>query len=179
MVIGLAIGRFDLASVAFQRGLLALGAGMTVAGYGLSWVLQRFLDVPHPGEIRPTSAFDLRPMLSAAAHSGTWFDVEGSAGLAMVVLALGLISANRAPQLVHPLVAAGAMSLTIYSVHVISMHWLVPGTATQYAQFAVAVMVALVGATVWKRLVGPVPLEWVLSRVSHATARIAPPARAP
>ncbi|MDO5496192.1 MAG: hypothetical protein Q4G64_10785, partial [bacterium] len=59
--------------------------------------------------------------LVSAPHSGGIGEVVGSSGVAMMVIAGGLLIAPRAAWLLAPLAALGSMSLSIYTLHVVSV----------------------------------------------------------
>jgi uncharacterized protein len=126
-----------------------------------------------------TIAFDYSSLVSIDAHSGTPFEVIGSGGFAMAVLALSLLAARRRVirWVLYPIAAVGAMALTAYSVHVVVIFALGSGFAFAYADnwlYLWFVLGALVVCTTWTTLVGRGPLEQVLTRVSRQTAALVP-----
>ena len=160
-----------------------------------------------PGEITPESAADwgaggggdegpgltlptADQLLGTSAHSGTTPEVLGSGGVALAVLGACLVISEalgrrRLGWLVAPVVAVGAMSLTVYSVHLVGLavttqlsggvvgdpsgepSWLVGG-GWLYLTFAGA---ALVLCPLWLRLAGRGPLERLLTWVGRRAVR--------
>jgi hypothetical protein len=163
---GLVVARSDLrdrrtAAIALVGGLLA-----SVVGY---------------------AAGQLIPGVSAAAHSGSTAEVLGSGGLAVAIVgAFSLLDSasglgERVARVVRfvlaPVAAAGAMALTLYTVHAIVLgiirwtadrpeRWQAPdGT---FLAFTAA---ALVIAAVWRRFVGTGPLELGLRALTRLVLR--------
>ena len=143
-----------------------------------------------PGVVWPTAD----QLLGTAAHSGTTPEVLGSGGVALAVIGVCLVVSEalgrrRLGWLVAPVVAVGAMSLTVYSAHLVGLavttqlsggysggssdgwsaepSWLVGG-AWLYLLFAGA---ALVLCPLWLRLVGRGPLERLLTWVGRRAVR--------
>jgi hypothetical protein len=107
-----------------------------------------------------------------APHSGTPFALAHSIGTAMVVLGACLLVARVAPWLLWPLAAAGSMTFTLYSLHVVAFGWDI-GRNEPAALLAVHVVLALVLACVWRATVGHGPLEALaaaLDRKARAAA---------
>jgi uncharacterized membrane protein len=108
VIAGMALGRLDLSSGTVQKRLAALGAALTAAAYGMSLLLAgkgalRSLaeggsssggsgsmppasgSVPLDGGSLPEMPASL--LLTAGPHSGTTFDIIGSVGVAILVIA--------------------------------------------------------------------------------------------
>ena len=96
---------------------------------------------------------------------GRWkFALSATICTAVAVLAVCMLAA-RGPALrwLAPFIAAGAMPLSIYTVHVIGVE-ITEALLPPLAGLAVHIVAALVFATVWVRFVSPRgPLEWPLS----------------
>lgn len=139
VLVGMAVGRLDLKRLSVQLGLL--GAGLTGAivakvvsaqlldqGGGL----QVLLNTP-AGQTRPLEAMlDVGLtgidqsgtwwwLAVSAPHSGTPFDLLHVAGSAMAVIAVCLMLTRKHRNWLLPLSATGAMTLTLYSLHVAVM----------------------------------------------------------
>ncbi len=118
------------------------------------------------------SDVDLRALGGAAPHSGTPFEVVGSAGVALGVIALCLMVADRVRWLVFPLAATGAMALTAYCGHVVAIAlleeslWDMSGNQV-YLWF---VLVTLAVASLWRLTLGRGPLERLLTWSSRRVA---------
>ena len=82
-------------------------------------------------------------------------------------LGLCLLVARRAEHVLLPLVAAGSMTLTLYSAHLLGLF-----LELHYEQpvlwFLVHVLVGTVFAVLWHRTRGQGPLERVVGRAAHA-----------
>jgi uncharacterized membrane protein len=151
--------------------LLALGAAPTLTSpedraRGATWLT--LLDSEAGGVLPPRS----EALLLAVPHSGTTFDLVGTTGSALACLGLCLL-AVRVPWLrvlSHPVAAAGTMTLTLYTAHVlvIAQDW---GRGDSAWFYVVHVAVALLVATVWLRFARRGPMEEAVHRVSRTVAR--------
>jgi uncharacterized membrane protein YeiB len=165
---GLLCARADLTRLRTQLGMVATGVVAAVAGYG-------------------TAA--LVPGITAEAHSGSVAEVVGSGGVAVAIIgAASLVGglpgvAGRVLRTVlYPVAAAGAMALTLYTVHAIALALVrqaVSGGAERWVYpagiLAVLIASSLIVGTLWRALLGQGPLEWVLKRVSGlASPRVRP-----
>jgi uncharacterized membrane protein len=171
ILVGMAVGRCDLGSPRVRARLLSGGATLAVLGYGAGWLSTRWWGQAAStqawveGELGSRSA-SLAWLSGAAPHSGTTFEIVGSVGVALVAIAGCLVLAERAPRATFPLVAVGAMALTVYTAHVIApavLDWDFDGIATWLA--FIAVMIVL--ATGWRMVLGQGPLERLLSTSSR------------
>jgi uncharacterized membrane protein YeiB len=104
-----------------------------------------------------------------APHSTTPLDLVHTTGTALLVLGALLLAAGalrgRTGLLLEPLAAAGAMPLTLYSLHVVVLAVVDGGDPLRF--WAVQAVVALVVATAWRRLVGRGPLEALLAALTR------------
>jgi uncharacterized membrane protein len=128
----------------------------------------------------------LVPGLTAAAHSDSSLEVLASGGVAVGIIgALSLLDSatsagERAARVIRcalaPLAAAGAMALTLYVAHAVVLA-IIAGSASdgrsQMPGWALPVFVggSLVIAPLWRRFVGPGPLEAVLRTITRLTLR--------
>ena len=121
--------------------------------------------------------FDLRSLLSIEPHSGTPFEVVGSGGFALAVIALALLASRRRVirTILYPIACVGAMALTAYSVHIVAIFALAGAAFAGVDNwlYLAFVVVALVGCTAWTTFVGRGPLERFITVVSHRTAELA------
>lgn len=188
IVAGMALARLDLAAAAVQRRVAALGASLTLLGYGLS----RLLGGPaalkstaesgplgiDSGAMPPLGSGDVPQMpasslLLAGPHSGTTFDIVGSVGFAILVIVGATAAMQHLPRLrrlATPLIAVGAMSLTAYVGHfvVMSAFALMPGKSgapsnASWTPLLVLILGAMVFATIWSRFFRRGPLEYLLN----------------
>jgi uncharacterized membrane protein YeiB len=114
-------------------------------------------------------------LLVAAPHSGTPFEVAGATGTALLVLAGCLVLADAAGWLLYPLAAAGSMSLTVYTGHIVVIAAL--GMSFQdVAPFRLEAFVlgSLVFASLWRAVFRRGPLEAPLAALADVTAAAVP-----
>ena len=176
ILVGMAVGRSDLGSPQV-RARLSGGAALAVLGYGTGWLTTRWWGQAASTQAWVDGEIDSRSrslawLSGAAPHSGTTFEIVGSVGVALIVIAVCLVAAERLPKTTSPLVAVGAMALTAYTGHILAPAVLdrdFDGVATWLA--FIAVMVVL--ATGWRRLLGQGPLERLLSSSSRRAAALA------
>jgi uncharacterized membrane protein YeiB len=99
-------------------------------------------------------------------------EVAGSVGVALVVIAVGLVVTERLPRATSPLVAVGAMALTVYTGHVVAPAVLdrdFDGAATWLGSSAAMVVLS----SGWRPALGQGPLERLLSSSSRRAAALA------
>ncbi|WP_105031572.1 heparan-alpha-glucosaminide N-acetyltransferase domain-containing protein [Arthrobacter ruber] len=188
LLIGMVIGRLDLSRLGVQLGLLvagtiaAVGARFVSAqllgpGGGLAALLQTpdgrrypleaMLDVGLAGVDQSGSWWWLAV---SAPHSGTTLDLVHVAGSAAAVVAVCLLLTRRFPQALLPLSAPGAMTLTLYSLHICVMSWadqLVP-LPDPLQLFWVQVLAAVALGILFQRLHARGPLELLTSGAANA-----------
>ncbi|MGR6963819.1 heparan-alpha-glucosaminide N-acetyltransferase domain-containing protein [Geodermatophilus sp. URMC 61] len=181
---GLAIGRLDLTSRRVAGWLFGGGVALAVA----TQVASRVMLYPLGGLDRLIAADGLRGdraqiattllwapegssswwyLALPAPHSHTTFDALNSVGSAMAVLGASLlltrISALR--RVLAPVEAAGAMTLTLYSAHVllVAVGVFEDSEAVQYLFFVVS---AMVFAVLWRHWRAQGPLEELVGRAA-------------
>lgn len=166
LLAGLVLARSDLRDRSTAAIALVGGAFAAVVGYGAALLV---------------------PGVDASAHSGTTAEVVASGGVALAVIgALSLLdsatgvgeSVARVVRFVlAPLAGAGAMALTLYVAHAIvlavardaaggSPRWSPPDGI-----LPALVIGALVIGPLWRRLLGPGPLEAGLRALTRLVTR--------
>lgn len=136
LLIGMLIGRLRLGELPVQTGLVAAGitaaAGAKFLSYyllldkggleailatnsGRIWPLEQMMEVNLAG-VKQTGSWWW--LAVSGPHSGTPLDLLHTAGTAAAVVGVCLLLTRARPNLLLPLSAAGAMTLTLYSVHV-------------------------------------------------------------
>lgn len=194
ILLGLALGRLSLSGVTTQirmcvGGAVAAGAAALASGL-LMFPLgayERILSVSSltEGEITKTLEFggpvpvDSWAWLATdAPHTNTPFSVIGAAGWAVLALGGFLLATRVAESALAPLAAAGSMTFTFYTAHLLLVTfvnvWAMPVFWT-LAQIVFASVFALV----WRAVVGQGPLESLMSRTSKGTARVLVPEPSP
>jgi hypothetical protein len=191
LLLGLGIGRLDLRSPTVARRLVGFGAGVAAAAYLLSAALSGFDDGTHdppsqfyapsenPGEGFQWNVSDLQALLGADPHSGTPFDVFGSAGISMVVIGMCLLLCRRPGRLSFPLRATGSMVLTVYSAHIVAIFVLCLFSERNAAgvypwqgllTWTVFVLAAVAVSTLWVAHYGRGPIERLISSIARRSS---------
>ncbi|MGC4175065.1 heparan-alpha-glucosaminide N-acetyltransferase domain-containing protein [Demequina sp.] len=109
-----------------------------------------------------------------AAHSYTAFEMLGNVGVACAVIALCCFVARVLPRVTWPLAAAGSMTLTLYTAHIVMIAIAGAGIVFEPTNAAWLALCAacLLFASVWRWRVGQGPLEGVFTSASTALANI-------
>ncbi len=177
ILVGMAVGRSDLASPQVRARLLSGGAALAVLGYGAGWLTTRWWGQAVSTQAWVDGDVDARSwslawLSGAAPHSGTTFEIVGSVGVALLVVTACLVLAERLPRATLPLVSVGAMALTTYTGSVLA-----PAVLDEYPEGGWAwlafIAVTVVVATCWRTLLGQGPLERLLSASSGRAAALA------
>ena len=169
---GLVIGRFDLTSPRVAAGLVAGGAILATVPLYIAWQHGPTWQVLFARDSYPFQGVGWDELWFAGPHSSMPLNVVSALGSATVVVGLCalLVQLRPARWLLHPLVAAGSMTLTLYTLHVLwTWHtWTEPGKAIDAGwnvwllQGAVLVTAAALWRLVWPRG----PLEQVIRLLS-------------
>ena len=187
ILLGLVIGRLDLRALPVQVGLLSLGVCAAVAakftsyyllgslgGFealkateaGSRWPLARMLEV-NLGPVEQTGSWWW--LAVAGPHSNTTLDMLHTSGTAAAVIGACLLLTRARPQLLLPLSAAGAMTLTLYTLHV----WVMTVVDQQdpplepLPVFWIQATFFVVLAILFQRIGARGPLEFVTSGASR------------
>jgi uncharacterized membrane protein len=164
LLLGLWIGRRDLASAWVRWGLLVLGLAVAVAAATAADGLGAVFDQP----LEKPSGPEFADLLTDEPHSQMPLWMLGSIGSACAVLGCMLLLADRLPRLTWPLVAIGQLALTVYVGHLLLLDAhpeLLRREAVPEAFFIVGVFMLLVAAacTLWRAVLRRGPLEAVLA----------------
>jgi uncharacterized membrane protein len=189
--IGIAIGRLRLSEHRVAARLFAVGAAVGVG----AWALSALLLGPLGGESRlqataaesglsQTEVSDLLVfggdgvtptttwwwLATAAPHTSTPLDLLHTIGIATALLGGMLLLARRAEKYLLPISAAGGMTLTLYTAHVLFINspWDVFGAGTGYV---LQVIAALGFAVAWRAAVGRGVLEAVAADAAKGARR--------
>jgi uncharacterized membrane protein YeiB len=175
ILVGLAVGRLDLAAVRVRTTLAAAGVGLAVLGYGGGWLTTQWwaggtaMEGPLEGADQP-GQWDLAWLSGAAPHSGTTFELVGSVGFALVVICISLVLADRLPAVTCPIASVGAMALTVYTGQVVAVWALGGSDYDDNGPWVAYVLVSIVFATAWRLFLGRGPLERLLTWSSNRAA---------
>jgi uncharacterized membrane protein len=177
ILVGMAVGRSDLGSPQVRARLVGAGAALAGLGYATGWLTTWWWGQAASAQAWVDGEVDRRSwspawLSGAAPHSGTTFEIVGSVGVALIVIAGCLVIAERLPRVAFPLVSVGAMALTAYTGSVIA-----PAALDEYPEggwtWLAFIAATVVLATGWRLLLGQGPLERLLSTSSRRAAALA------
>lgn len=178
---GMAVGRSDLSSRRLGASLLAAGIGLAAS----MWLLSVLLLGPAGGHERIVAA---TPELSVAeidkilvygdalpaATTGWWLAVLApetstpltllsTLGIAFAVLGAVLLLVPYLGRAVEPLAAAGSMTLTLYSAHVVILATEIFSPERPIMSITIQCILFLLAGVLWRNAVGKGPLEAILA----------------
>ncbi|GAB3252798.1 heparan-alpha-glucosaminide N-acetyltransferase domain-containing protein [Arthrobacter pigmenti] len=180
---GLGIGRLDLRKNSILVWIAGTGAALAILANAASSILlyaadgyERLLatsgttraSLDHAivwglGAIPDTSGWWLA---IATPHMNTPLSIAQSLGLGLMVTALLILAGRKSGRWLTPLAAMGAMTLTLYSTHLLALsaevHY-----EEQVVWFFVHLTVAVVFGLVWSRRLGQGPLERPVSAAAR------------
>jgi hypothetical protein len=177
LLAGMAAGRSDLRSRAVAAWLLAGGIAVAVAAKLISAGLLAWFDPV--GLEDPVQFFGATPtdswwyLVVATPHSGTSLDLLHTIGSSLAVLGACLLLAGAERRLVAWLAAAGGMTLSLYSTHVLALTagW---GLSDRPALLVWHIAAAIVIGLAWRAFVGRGPLETFAAGVAAAFKKAVP-----
>jgi uncharacterized membrane protein len=169
LLAGMAAGRSNLRSRPVAVWLLGGGVALALAAKLISGALLDFFDPV--GLENPVQFFGATPtdswwyLVVATPHSGTSLDLLHTIGTSLAVLGACLSLAAAGRWLVAWLAAAGGMTLSLYSTHVLALTagW---GLDDRPTLLAWNVAAAIVIGLVWRTFVGRGPLETFAASVA-------------
>jgi uncharacterized membrane protein len=182
LLAGLAIGRLPLHRLATAVTLAVAGAALALTAWGSSWlVLHRLGGLAHlrataPDDVAPfdvmavdqalvRGTFGTTPTTSwwwlttAAPHSSTPLDLAQTTGSAMLVVGLCLLASMAAPRVLGVVFAAGTMTLTLYSLHLVALDLGLGPPPDTAGLFWAHVAGATAFGALWRVTLGRGPLE--------------------
>ena len=108
---------------------------------------------------------DMPGWLRFTGHTGVLGEIALSIAVAAIVLHLCLLIGQTVPKLAYPFAALGAMSLSIYILHVLTAYYWQSHVSLHNTGWACAfIALFLVLATFWHRLIGKGPAEWAVAK---------------
>ena len=108
---------------------------------------------------------DMPGWLRFTGHTGVLGEIVLSIAVAAIVLHLCLLIGRTVPKLVYPSAALGAMSLSIYILHVLTAYYWQSYVSLHNTGWACAfIALFLVLATFWRCLIGKGPVEWAVAK---------------
>lgn len=190
LCLGMAVGRLNLHWLINHVNLIIVGGFLSVVGF----VMSTFL-VDYAGGFRQlyyysdgyeaqdiTDIIDYGPqdhlptdtwwwLTINGPHTNTPFSILSSAGLALVLIGVFLVTARVSRYILEPLISIGSMSLTLYTVHLLSLFLFSSTFKTEpVLWFIIQVLGALIFGVGWHLAVGRGPLESVISRTCSRVA---------
>lgn len=189
--LGMAIGRTNLSSSMTQVRLLVCGGVLAAVGLGVStWLidyaggfsrlyqLTAGLDTEDIQEVLTYGPEGHLPtdtwwwLAAPGPHTNTPFSILASAGLAVFVIATFLVITRLLRYSFTPLIAAGSMTLTLYTFHVLYLTYLGENVALHSTMYFVGQVAALLlFATAWSLAHGRGPLEELVTGICRACSR--------
>ncbi|MGQ0849241.1 MAG: heparan-alpha-glucosaminide N-acetyltransferase domain-containing protein [Actinomycetota bacterium] len=171
LLCGLAVGRSNLASWRVAAWLTASGAGLAVLVRWLSIVLLTHFDGGEAVGVLPVQYFGTTPtstwwfLAVPTPHSGTPVDLLHTIGTSLAVLGSCLLLARAGRATLGWLAGAGAMTLSLYTAHVLALAagWRL---ANRQILLICHVLIALIIGWLWRRFVGRGPLEMITAKVA-------------
>lgn len=159
ILVGVAIGRMDLRRRRTQVALAGIGSAVAVLAYGVGTIAEGAV----PGR-RGSLPFDL---VTIEDHANTTPEMVGNIAFAAAVLGVCLLATSWRPLQVvlHPISAAGAMSLSVYSMHIVYIAVLGVDSVwnpESNGPLIWLVLATLTFAVLWQRFLGQGPLERLL-----------------
>lgn len=194
LLAGMALGRAALGSWRTTVAVGAVGAGLAALGWSLSEVLlglpgarqalietatgvgmQASLDLTlQRGTYGTTPTGSWWWLAVHAPHSGTPFDLAHTIGTSLLVIAVALALGRLLPSLLAVVFGAGAMTLTLYSAHVVSRAdglW----DGDDLGTFVGQVVTVLVVGALFRLARSRGPLEALVGRAQAGVRRAAAP----
>ncbi|MGN8051286.1 heparan-alpha-glucosaminide N-acetyltransferase domain-containing protein [Curtobacterium sp. 22159] len=183
VLVGLALVRAGIGRRPVQVVSLTVGAAVASVAYVVGVVLAPvpggvalLPGVPSPGRGSTPAEALAQVLLSPRDHSSSIVDVVGTAGVAVVVIALCMLvfdgPGRVLGRLASPLAAVGAMPLTVYAGHIVVLAFLpeFPASGAAWCWFVVG---SVLFAVVWRSFLGRGPLE----RLTAMLTRLVPDPR--
>ncbi|WP_165821070.1 heparan-alpha-glucosaminide N-acetyltransferase domain-containing protein [Nocardioides gansuensis] len=180
LLVGMGLGRLGLSSRRTPLLLAGAGAVLAVAATVVSRALtgdrvagRRLEEVEGLPGTTPTGG-PWEWLLVAEPHSGTPFDLAQTTGSALLVIGLALLVVGplgaRGTRFVSVLFGAGTMTLTLYSLHVVTRApGLLPGSLVESYLFHVLLLMGI--GSVYVALGRRGPLERLVGVASRSTSR--------
>ncbi len=169
-IVGLVIGRLDLASTVVARTLAGAGTVVGVVTVIVSNLVQRALDIDAIAGGPPDGQFRAARLLDTTGHSEMLAWVVSATGTSLAVLGASLLITPLLGGAAKPVVALGQLALSFYVFQAILVRFTPHPTTTPLSQEFVTALAIYIGfmafATVWRLRFRSGPLEAGLRFVS-------------
>ena len=166
VLLGMWIARQNLSSLRLRKGLMVVGLGMAIVGYGAGWSTASHREVDVSAEVELPSMW--WEVLDAHGHSQMPAWMVGSSGVAMAVIGVSLVAGDRFRRFTLPMANVGQLALTLYVAQIALWRWPMKQWPWGFAQVqeteltALAFLACLLGCWLWRRQFRRGPLEMVL-----------------
>ena len=180
LLAGLTVGRTNLRDRKVAGALVGVGVALALASRAISDVL---VDSFAPVGMRdPVQFFGTTPtdtwwyLAVSTPHSATTFDLLHTIGTSLAVLGSCLLLAAASRFALGWLAAAGGMTLTLYTSHVLALTagWGLNDRPTLLVWHVIA---AIIIALIWRTFVGRGPLEVLAASLASTFKSAVPPRR--
>ena len=108
-------------------------------------------------------------LATSLPHSTTPLDLAFTIGLGLAVLGVCILVGRTTSTLLRPLAAAGSMTLTLYSLHLLLLSW--SGMPDELTGLLVQTVLVVAFALVWSRSHARGPLEEIVAAATGAVRR--------
>ncbi|WP_182111564.1 MULTISPECIES: heparan-alpha-glucosaminide N-acetyltransferase domain-containing protein [unclassified Actinotalea] len=169
LLVGVALGRTDLAADGAAPRLALTGLAAAVVGYGVGALGSARIAPQHT--VR-------RALLAVEPHANSAPEVVGNIGVSLLLLAGCLVVSRYGSRLAAPLAATGALALTAYCAQLVAIAVLGDGVVWNASNVTLAafVLVTLATTWAWRATLGRGPLERLLHEWSTVVADTLVPA---
>lgn len=164
---GLVVGRLDLADRLVALRLAVGGLVVTAATLAIAYTHERDWRTLFARDAYPYAPVTWDELWVAGPHTSMPLNVIGAIGSAVMVVGACalLMRSGLLRRLATPVCAAGAMTLTLYTVHVLWTWrlWLdLDVVEGSWGDWVLQVLVLFAAATLWRRRFGRGPLEQLM-----------------
>ncbi|MCV2490677.1 DUF1624 domain-containing protein [Geodermatophilus sp. YIM 151500] len=186
---GLAVGRALLTSRRTVTLVALTGAGLVVVSRTVSWILMdvfggraelaavasrsmtsdRWAEVMAVGWTGTTPTDTAWWLATMVPHSTTPLDLASTTGISLIVIGVAILVGRATTALLRPLAAAGSMSLTLFSLHVLLLSW--PSSPEGVAGLLAHTVLVVAFALVWSSYYARGPLEEIVAQAAGAVRR--------
>lgn len=195
ILVGIAIGRLNLRWMSTQVSLIVCGAGLTLTAIFASTFLVDFLGgfaklFHYTKDYKVediTNVLDYGPDGHMPTDTWWWLTVNGPhtntpcnlltcTGLSLMVIGSMLVISRMLNHLLDPLIAAGSMTLTLYTIHLVLFSFFdVSIHDAPVIWFLAQAFGALILASTWLSMAKKGPIESVVSRLCRFISRVIVP----
>ncbi len=186
---GMAVGRLTLTSRGTVVNIIMAGAGLAAGAQAASWLLldvlggradlesvasgtmsdKVFAEHMAIGWTGTTPTNSGWWLATVTPHSSTPPDLAFTIGIALVILGCAILLGRTTTSLLRPLTAAGSMTLTLYSLHLVMLS--VPGMPDELDGLLLQSAVVVLFGLLWGHFHARGPLEEIVNQAAGAVRR--------